>query len=297
MTTPEPRLKTLDPAHVLAITHQATARLRGSTARASSTEDTVRIRFMSRRVARHAAAALRLVGYQVSRIDGTDRKHLLVSGWSPAALETRLATMRTVIHQLDEQPAVTAAAVIDRTRHLSGRPTVPTDTTVLDEAGRQLRRWVAARSGIHAPHDPAILPTDLGNRLRLRLAWQQESTIDDLIERHLKVAKHALFLFGSLRGYMTDDQAQAMAARRADVTFRLHYSRVEGVPTEGTNTAPLPGFELRFSWPDPDAGPARLAASGFPRPTPDACRGDKIRPSSTCPGGRHFPAGRLGPRR
>ena len=264
----------------------------------SAARTRVRVRVTSLLVAREAAAALRRVGYQVSRIERTDRRHLLVTGWNAAALETRLATMRTVIHQLENRPAATAAAVIDRVRTLPERSPVPADATLLADANRQLRSWVSARSGIHARHDPSIEPADLGTRLRLRLTWQRETAIDDLVERHLKVAGHALSLFGSLRWHMTDDQAQAIAVRRADITLHLNQPRRDGASLTSPNVGRPPGFDLRFTWPDPDAGPARLAASGFPRsPRPGASRGPEAQPLSTRPGGRHFPAGRLGPPR
>ncbi|HEY1919605.1 MAG TPA: hypothetical protein VGH27_28885 [Streptosporangiaceae bacterium] len=297
MTTPDPRVRVLDPAHVLAVVQEATAGLRGSTARAASKPDAVRIRFMSRRVARDAAGALQRVGYRVSRVDGTDHRHLLVTGWDPAALDTRLATMRTVIHQLEESPAITAAAVIDRVRNLPDRSPVPPDATVLTEAGQQLQAWVSVRSGIHAPHDPVILPADLGTQLRLRLTWVRESAIDDLINHHLKAAGHALSLFDSLRWHMTDDQAQAIAIRRADVTSRLNRPRGDAPAATSADTVRPPGFDLRFSWPDPDARPARLAASGFPCPARPSVPRGAIRRPPTHPGGGNFPASRLGPHR
>lgn len=296
MTTPDPRLRSLDPAHILCVTHEATAGLRHSTARAASTEDAVRIRFTSRRVARTAAAALRRVGYQVDRIDPTDQRRLLVTGWSAAWLDIRLVTMRTVIHQLEQSPAVTAAAVIDRIRSLPEGAAVPADASVLSEARRQLRAWVSVRSGIHAPYDSAILPSDLGNRLRLRLARRGEAMIDGLIERHLKVAGHALSLFESLRWHMPDDQAQSIAVRHADVARHLNQPRRDGLPAAGT--ALQPGYELRFSWLAPTTRPDRLAASDLPHPVrPGVYRRDMTGPASTRPGGRHFPASRRGPRR
>ena len=154
---------------------------------------------------------------------------------------------------------------------------------------------MSVRSGIHAPYDSAILPSDLGNRLRLRLARRGEAVIDGLIERHLKVAGHALSLFDSLRWHMTDDQAQAMAVLRADVAYHRNHPRRE---ESGAGTTATPGFELRLSWPDPAARPDRLAASDHPRLVrPGVYRRDMTRPASTRPGGRHFPAARRGPHR
>lgn len=280
MPAPEPRNPGLDPAHILSITNQATSGVRGSTARAVATTDSVRVRLRSRRVARDATAALRRVGYQVARIDGTGQQDVLVTGWSAAALESRLAAMRTVLHQLDGSPAVTAAAVIDRIRHLPARSPVPPDTALLTEASARLRDWVSARSGIHAPHDPAILPA----------------------ERHVRVAQHALSLFGSLRQHMTDDQAQRAAVRRADVPSRLNTSLAQDSSAQDQGTARPPGTGPRLPGPDPGggtpAGPACLAACDFPQSLRDAVSsggGPSALPTRS--GGRHFPAGRLGPRR
>ncbi len=301
MTTPDPREKGLDPTHILGIAIQVANGVPGSATRAVATAGGYRLQFRSRRVARDASTALRRVGYQVSRRDGARRRDLLVTGWSTTALESRLAVMRTVAHQLEARPAVTAAAVIERVRSLPERSANPADTTVLAEARAYLRSWVSARSGIHAPYTRPTLPGDRGDALRLRTTWALESVIDELIERHVAVARHALSLFGSLRQHMTDDQAQSDAIRRADVTFYLNASPAQdsSVLLRGLRS-PMPG--LRFSWPNASEGtaarPARLAASGFPRPIRDALA--PTRPPSaprTRPGGRHFPAGRLGPRR
>jgi hypothetical protein len=302
MTTPDWVERGLDPAHILGITNQATRGVPGSAARAVPTADGYRLHFRSRRAARDASGALRRVGYQVSRGDEALRRDVLVSGWSTAGLESRLAVMRTVAHQLEVRPAVTAGAVIDRVRSLTGRSQTPPDTAVVAEARTYLRSWVSARSGIHAPHNPAIMPGDRGNALRLSTAWVLESVIDELIERHVVVARHALSLYGSLRHHMPDDLARSDAIRRADVNFYLKASPVQDSSSlllRGPHT-PLPG--LQFSWPDPGSGatarPARLAASGFPRPIRDAVA--STRPPSAPrnrPGGRHFPAGRLGPHR
>ena len=76
-------------------------------------------------------------------------------------------------------------------------------------------------SGIHAPHDPAVFPADRGNALRLRAARALETAIDDLVERHLRVAGHALPLYQSLRLRTTEDQAKDTAIRRASVMYHL----------------------------------------------------------------------------
>ena len=77
---------------------------------------------VSRLAAGDAAPALARVGYQVARINGTGHRDLLVTGWSPDGLESRLTAMRAILHQLDENPGSTADAVIERFRRLPGPP-------------------------------------------------------------------------------------------------------------------------------------------------------------------------------
>jgi hypothetical protein len=302
MAAPDPRERGLDPAHILSLANQATGGGQGRAGRAVAAHGSVRVCLPSRRAAGDASAALTRVGYQVARIDGTGHRDLLVTGWSAAGLESRLAAMRAVLHQLDASPAVTAAAVVERARRLpAGSPAQP-DTSVLADARAQLRGWVSGRSGIHAPHDPAIVPADRGNALRLRVAWTLEAAIDDLVERHLRVAGHALPLFRFLRPHTTDDQAAKAAIRRAGITFHLNASPAQDSSALVQRATRPPGTGPRSSAADPGGGaparPARLAASGFPRPVTDAVRAaDVTTIPSARPGGRHFPAGRPGPHR
>ncbi len=302
MAAPDPRERGLDPAHILSVTNHATSGGRGHAGRAVAAHGSVRISLPSRRAASDAGVALTRVGYQVARIDGTGHRDVLVTGWSAAGLESRLAAMRAVLHQLDASPAVTAAAVVERVRRLpAGSPAQP-DTSVLAEARAQLRAWVSGRSGIHAPHDPAIVPADRGNALRLRVAWTLEAAIDDLVERHLRVAGHALPLFDSLRQHTTDDRAAKTAIRRAGITFHLGASPAQDSSALLQRASRSPGTGPRSSAADTGggapAGPAQLAASGFPRPVTDAVRAaDAPAVPSAGPGGRHFPASRPGPRR
>ena len=75
-----------------------------------------------------------------------------MTGWNAAGLESRLTAMRAVLHQLAENPSLTARAVIERFRDLPGAAQSPrSGLGVLDEARAGLRSWVSARSGIHAP--------------------------------------------------------------------------------------------------------------------------------------------------
>lgn len=265
MTTSDLRDRGLDPAHILSVTSQAITS-RGQAGLAIAGPDGVRICFRSRRAVGQAAAALARVGYQVTRTDGSRRRDLLVTGWNAEALETRLEAMRTVLSQLSASPSITATIVVERFRILPPGSPARRDSSLLAMAHAELRGWVAGHSGIHAPHDPAIMPADVGNALRLRAAWALENTIDDLVERHLRVAGHALPLYQSLRLQTTGDQAKDTAIRRASVMYHLPSA------TQGTSAAaPGPRFarpagaEPRPPGPTPGDGPAaRQAASGFP---------------------------------
>jgi hypothetical protein len=312
----------LDPAHILGIALQSTGRVRGRGARvmALTASGHVHVSLPSRRAAIGAAAMLDRVGYQVTRIGGLRRPDVLVTGWSTAGLEARLAAMRAVFHQLDATPQATATAVIDRTRHRpAGSPVVPA-VEVLADARARLRAWVSARSGHHVPHVSAVLPADRGNALRLRTAWSLETEIDHLVDRQVRTAEHALSLFHSLRQYATDDLAQQLAIRRVSLPGQPDPSLAQdssalmrraarppgarprsGAPPRAAGpirrTARPPGRGPRFAAPPPGgpAGPARLAASGFPQPL---TRVVKARDATVArPGGRLFSARRPGPRR
>src|SRR5262249_9619710 len=147
----------------------------------------------SRRATRSARAALARVGYCVTDDSGPRGRDLVVTGWGAAGLGSRLTAMRAVLHPLAENPSPTAPAWIGRLR---GPPCAAQSPRrglgVLDEARTGLRSWVSARSGIHAPRPPAVLPADVGVALQLGTANVLEQAIDDLIERHLRVAGHAL---------------------------------------------------------------------------------------------------------
>jgi hypothetical protein len=298
MAAPDPRERGLDPAHILSVTNQATSGGRSRAGRAVAAHGSVRVGLPSRRAAGDASAALTRVGYHVARIDGTGHRDLLVTGWNAAGLESRLAAMRAVLHQLDASPAVTANAVIERARRLPAGPAAHPLASMLAGTQAQLRAWVSARSGIHAPRDPAIVPADLGNTLRLRAAQTLETAIDDLIERHLQAAGHALALFSFFRQHTTDDQAKQTAIRHADLNFHPNTSPAPDSSALGQRAARPPGIDPPSSGPDQGGGPARLAASGFPRPVTDAVgAADATAVPAVRPGGRHFPAGRPGPRR
>src|SRR5262249_30842394 len=156
---------------------------------AVGTWDGISVCLPSRRAAGSARAALARVGYQVTPAPSGRGRDLIVAGWDPAGLESRLVAMRAVLHQLADNPSLTARIVVERFRDLpTDAPTPQQGSELLDRARAELRRWVTARSGTHAPHDPAVQPADVGIALRLRAAETLERSIDDLVERHLRVA-------------------------------------------------------------------------------------------------------------
>jgi hypothetical protein len=260
MTAPDSR--GLDPVHVLGITNEA-VRQRGQVALAVAAPDGIRICLRSRRAAINAHAALTCVGYQVARGD-TGRRDLLVTAWSATGLESRLTAMRAVLYQLHDSPSATAEVVIERFRCLPPGSPARRNGSLLAEADAQLLASVARRSGIHVPHNPAFQPADLGIALRLHAAWTLEAAIDDLIERHLRVAAHALPLFQSLRLHTTEDQAKDTALRRASVIYHLSAS-----PAQARRPWRPPGPDARS--PRPSTGVAATVASQAapgPRRTP-----------------------------
>jgi hypothetical protein len=245
-TVTDPYPAGIDPAHILAICAQATGGRRGL---AVGTRDGMCVCLPSRRAARSARAALARVGYDVAADSGPRGRDLAVTGWNPIGLESRLNAMRVVLHQLAENPSPTARAVVEQFRSLPSVAQSPrSGLGILDEARTALRSWVSARSGIHAPRPPAVLPPDVGVALQLGTASVLEQAIDDLIERHLRVAGHALALFCSLREQMDIGRAEDVAVRWAGITFHLG-------GTAAQDSTPLLEGALRF--PDDDAAPGR----------------------------------------
>jgi hypothetical protein len=255
MATPDLRRAGPGPAHILAICeHVAASGGHRPVGFVTAAPDGVRVRLRSPRAARAMRAALTRTGYDTSLTCPGRRWDLLVTGWDGHALEARLAAMRTVIAQLSTDPTATAATVIDRYRHTSARsPGSHLGIAVLIQAGEELRTSVAARCGIHAPRDPAILPAGTGNALRLRAIWVLEQAIDDLIGRHLRIARRALCLFRALRQDITDDRAQDAAICRA-VGFA---PRPSGSTARGRTVAAAPPL-----WPPRPARPPVHASGG-----------------------------------
>lgn len=264
MTVAEPYRPGLDPAHVLAICAQATGGRRGLAVR--GTDGIIICLLPSRRTAHQASLALARVGYEVTTMSSGRGRDLIVAGWSTPGLDTRVATMRTILSQLTD-PAVTARAVIERFRHLPAESQTPQTTwELLNKARAGLRDWVAARSGIHAPRACAIGLADTGIASRLRAAEMLERAINDHIERQLRVAGYALVLFRHLHHQVDGDRAEATAIRWASITFHLsgptalEPSRL--IQCEFPHAATEPGMPANVVALDP----ARRGAQRFPAP-------------------------------
>jgi hypothetical protein len=210
----------LDPAHVLAICARATGGRRGLAVR--RTDGIIVCILPSQRTASQASTALARVGYEITSVSASRGRDLLVTGWDPEALDARLITMRTALHWLADQPSTTAQLAIERFR---GSPdesrTSQQIWEVLNQARDGLRRWVTARSGVHALQGLVIQPADARIAMRLRAATVLEQAIDDQAERQLRVAGCALVLFRRLSGQMDDDRAQDTAIRWASMAFHL----------------------------------------------------------------------------
>jgi hypothetical protein len=218
MAPPDPRETGLDPAHILRVCERAAIGI--------GRHDGVRYTFAapagvtvglsSAKAARAASAALVRLGYQAAPARRSRwRRDVLVSGWSPAGLESRLAALRLTIAQLRSAETATAAAVIDRYRRLSAEAKgVEADALAASQVEQQIRAMVAARCGIGAPRDLSVLPADAGDALRLRTIWALEELTDALIQRHMRVARRALAEFCALRRHASDDWAAEAAVRR-----------------------------------------------------------------------------------
>ncbi len=157
----------------------------------------------------------------------------------------------------------------------------------------QLRRWVDARAGICTPSPPAVLPTDTGTAMRVRAVVSCEQAISDLVDRHLRVAEHAVALFGSLRQQMNDGRAQNTAVRRAGITFHLSGGSIaqDSTPLMRRAAPERRGGQSSRS----QGGPGRGAAQEFPAPPGAAGQAGPAPPAARGgPGGQSFPAARPG---
>ena len=289
----------LDPVHVLGIATRAAGNPAG--AQAVGTPDGVRVSLPSRQSAWAATAALGRAGYTAALAGRTrGSRGLVVTGWNADRLESRLAALRLMTRRLQDNPLVTATAAVRRFAALPrAEASLPAAADILSDTRWQLQDWVEARSGICMPGPPAVLPADTANAFRVRAVAGCEQVVGDLIERHLRVAAHALTLFDSLRQQMNDGRAQNTAVRRAGVTFHLSGGSVaqDSSPLKPPAAAgPAPGT-VRAA--DPPAQSRTSPRRGMPAefPAPPGVTG----PAGTTPpagrpgpGGQHFPAARPG---
>jgi hypothetical protein len=271
---PSSREAGLDPVHILAICARATGGRRSLAVRQAS--GIIVCILPSQRTAHRASTALRRVGYEVTSVSAGHGRDLLVTGWDPAALEARLATMRTILAQLADNPSVTARGVIERYRGLAPESRARQQQwELLNQARIGLRDWVTTRSGIYALRDSTIQRA--GNRIapRLRAAAVLEQVIDDHVQRQLRVAGHALAVFRHLAGRFDGDAAEETAIRWAGVTFHLSSpgaldsSPLPGAVAQAPGTAAPEHEPARTS--EPGVGP-RTPTTGLPGRPPPAGR-------------------------
>lgn len=223
MPASDPYPHGVDPVHVWSVCRTAAPAIQdGGAAILIGGRYAARVHLPDRPAARAAHDALRRVGYQADRGVAGGRD-LIVAGWSEQGLESRLTAMRGVLHVLAAEPGLTAASALDR---LLGLPAAELSRftgqrLLIHQAGEQLRTWISATSGIHAPCDPRARPTDPGRALRLAATRRAEEAIDDLAQRHIQLTELAVALYPALRQRMDHDTARYFAIQRAAIAFHL----------------------------------------------------------------------------
>jgi hypothetical protein len=307
MTARDPYPSGVDPCHIWAVCAAAApGHDPAGTAVLAGGRDAARVYLPARAAARAAQAALSRVGYQVARAAGSSRgRQLLVRGWSAGGLEARLTAMRAVLEQLAADPGSAATMALDQLRRVPAAelPAAAGQQQLTWQAGEQLRRWIFAASGIHAPHDPLARPADTGCALRLSAAWRLEEAIDDLAARQLRVAGRALALYPALRQQIGHDSARDTVIRQAGITFHLSSPIAQDTTPLLRNAGRAPGLGASApAQPAPAASPsARPGTWPGPRAAPvtGTPAGPASSPPSTAaarPRGRNFPSGRAGGR-
>lgn len=296
MTAADPNPVGLDPAHVLAICTRATGSDAGI--QVTGTEDGIRLSLSSRRAAWTAATALGRVGYTVAH-DSADRRtrDLIVTGWNAGRLDSRLTALRTVMHRLADNPLVTATAAVRGFAALPVETSTSAAASVLDETRQKLRDWVDARAGICPPAPPSRVPANAAIARRIRAATSCEEVISDLIDRHVRVAEHAVNLFASLRHQMNGGRAERTAVRRAGIFFHLSSDSIAQDSTPLMNrSAPRARPSGTAASPRSRSGRPRRGMSGeFPAPPGAAGPPGTDPPAGRAgPGGQDFPAARPG---
>lgn len=300
-------LRGIDPAHIWLVANQAAPRhdQAGPTLVTRGVQGAL-VRFPARSAAHAAEAGLRRVGYDVARDDSDGRgRQLVVRGWSADGLESRLNEMRYVIEMLTAEPGGTAARALDHLDSVlrAGRSSRPSQQHCLRLAERELRDWITATSGVHAPCNPLTRPADVGIAVRLSAAWQCEEAIDELVRRHVQVGELAVALYPELLKGRSHDHARDSAVRRASLAFHIRRNLARDttlhMPSGPVSPAAAPrggaaGPEQHSGRRSParrDDGTARIFPAG------EAPVSSVGRPSAAAPDhlrGRNFPSGSAG---
>ncbi|HTT52859.1 MAG TPA: hypothetical protein VMH35_15805 [Streptosporangiaceae bacterium] len=283
--------------HILGICNWVTGN--DASLQTTTTADGIRVSFPSRRAAWTAVNALGRVGYTAAHASG-DRQtwDVVVTGWNANRLDSRLNTLRTVMHGLADNPLVSATAAVRRFAALPKAAASPAAATeILEETRQQLRDWADARAGISVPFPPGRLPDDSAIAMRVRAASTCEQVVRDLIDRHMRVAGYAMAEFASLRQQMNDSRAQRTAVRRAGAFFHLSPSSVaqDSAPLMSRSTSRAAPGRAPADVPDRPQRPRRGTAGEFPSPPGvTGPRGAGPAAGRAGPGGQDFPAARPG---
>jgi|HubBroStandDraft_6_1064221.scaffolds.fasta_scaffold15334_3 hypothetical protein len=311
MPTTDPFPAGVDPAHVWAVARKAAPSIQhDGTVLLVGGRYPARIVLPDPLAANEAEAALRLVGYQVSRTRRSIRgRDLNIEGWSLEGLERRLTAMREVLGKLAAGPGVSAYIALELGRLPAAMlPSRAHQQLLIERASELLRAFISRTSGIHAPRDPRADPDDPRAAFRLAATWRAEEAIDHIAGRHLQITKLAVVSYPTLRKQMDHATARDSAIRRANLAVSLiHHLR----PAEGTPPSRPSDQSPRAAASEPSAPPAAVESSQpgtTPRPrfriAKEFPAGTKpptpiSRPATTKgrsrPGGRTFPSGR--PRR
>ena len=227
MPATEPFPAGVDPAHVWAVATRAAPSIQqDGTVLLAGGRYPARIVLPDPLAASEAEAALRLVGYQVSRARrGIRGRDLNIEGWSLDGLERRLTAMREVLGKLAAGPGVTAYVALELGRLPAAMlPSQVDQQLLLERAGNKLRAFISRTSGIQAPRDPRARPDDPRSAFRLAATWRAEHAIDDMAGRHLRIAELAVASYPALRQRMGHAAARDSAIRRASLAVRIrHY--------------------------------------------------------------------------
>jgi hypothetical protein len=299
-------LRGIDPAHIWLVANQAAPRhdQAGPTVVVRDVQGAL-VRFPARSAALAAEAGLNRVGYEVTRDDSDGRgRQLVVRGWSADGLESRLNEMRYVIEMLTAEPGGTAVRALDHLDSVlrDGQPSRPSQQNCLRLAERELRDWITATSGIHAPCNPLTRPADVGIAVRLSAAWQCEEAIDELVRRHVQVGELAVAVYPELLKGRSHDHARDSAIRRAclafhiqrnlarDTTLLMPSGPLSPAPRSGSGGAESEKYSGRRSPARRDDGTARIFPAGGAPVSPvsrPSAAADRLR-------GRDFPSGSAG---